>query len=59
MDKNITLEYFNGDELASNVFETKYALRDKSGELLENSPADMHDRLAKEFARMEKKFGGE
>jgi len=58
VDKNITLEYFNGDELASNVFETKYALRDKSGEILEKSPADMHDRLAKEFARMEKKFGG-
>ena len=23
-----TLEYFNGDELATNVFVTKYALRD-------------------------------
>ena len=58
MDENTVLEYFDGDELASNVFITKYALRDKSGELLEKTPDDMHDRLAKEFARIEKKFEG-
>lgn len=56
--KNATLEYFKGDELATNVFLTKYALRGKDGVLVEKSPSDMHDRLAKEFARMEKKFGG-
>lgn len=52
------LEYFGNDELASNVFLTKYALRDKSGNVLESTPDQMHDRLAREFARMEKKFGG-
>jgi len=53
-----TLDYFNGDELAKNVFMTKYCLKDKKGDLLEKTPDDMHRRLAKEFARMEKKFGG-
>ena len=53
------LEYFSNDELASNVFLTKYALRDKAGKVLESTPDQMHDRLAKEFARMEKKFGGD
>ena len=53
-----TKEYFDGDDLATNVFITKYALRDKSGEFHETNPNDMHIRLAKEFARMEEKFGG-
>jgi ribonucleoside-diphosphate reductase alpha chain len=52
-----TLEYFNGDELATNVF-FKYALKDKNGNYYEKTPDDMHKRLAKEFARIEKKFGG-
>ena len=51
-----TLEYFNGDELAANVWKTKYALKNKKGEYEEKSPDDMHRRMAKEFARMEKKF---
>ena len=58
MDKTTALEYFNGDKLALNVFMTKYALRDKNGILLEKTPDQMHDRLANEFAKMEKKFGG-
>ncbi len=41
-----SLEYFNGDELAANVFVTKYALTDRSGNVLETSPDDMHRRLA-------------
>ena len=41
------LEYFSNDELASNVFLTKYALRDKTGKVLESTPDQMHDRLAK------------
>ena len=56
--KEATLEYFNGDELATNVFMTKYCLKDKKGNLTELTPDDMHIRLAKEFARMEEKFGG-
>jgi len=52
------LEYFNGDELAANVWLTKYCLKDKDGNFLEKTPEDMHKRLAKEFARVEKKFNG-
>ena len=51
-----SLEYFDGDELAANVFVTKYALTDRSGNVLETSPDDMHRRLASEYARMEKKY---
>ena len=53
-----TLEYFNGDELATNVWMTKYCLKDNSGSLIEKTPNDMHRRLAKEFARVEQKFNG-
>lgn len=48
--------YFKGDELASSVFVDKYALKDDTGRLLEKTPADMHLRLAKEFARVEAKY---
>ncbi|MDB4337649.1 ribonucleoside-diphosphate reductase, adenosylcobalamin-dependent, partial [bacterium] len=51
-----SLEYFKGDELASNVFVTKYALSNKHGDYLETSPHDMHKRIASEFARIEKKY---
>lgn len=47
-------EYFGGDELASKVFVDKYALRDGHGNLLEKTPTDMHWRIAKELARVEK-----
>ena len=54
-----TLEYFSGDELAANVWITKYALKENNGELTEKTPDDMHRRLAREFARIEKQFGGD
>ena len=54
--KEATLEYFNGDELAANVFMTKYCLKNKKGEYVELTPDDMHRRLAKEFSRIENKF---
>ena len=53
-----TKEYFDGDDLATNVFITKYALRDKEGDFRETNPNDMHIRLAGEFARIEDKFNG-
>jgi len=53
-----TKEYFDGDDLATNVFVTKYALRDKNGDFFETNPNDMHIRMATEFSRMEEKFGG-
>ena len=51
-----TLKYFDGDDLATNVWMTKYALRDLDGNYLELTPSDMHDRLANEFARIEQKY---
>ena len=54
--KRKTLQYFKGDELATNVFLTKYALHDLDGNILESSPEEMHARLAGEFARIEKKY---
>ena len=53
-----TLDYFQGDELATNVFMTKYCLKDREGNFQELTPRDMHKRLASEFARIESKFGG-
>lgn len=47
------LEYFNGDVLAGNVWLDKYCLKDKNGNKQEETPIDMHWRLAKEFARIE------
>lgn len=51
----LSKEYFGGNELAANVFLSKYALRNEKGEILEPTPDYMHHRLAKEFARVEKK----
>jgi len=56
--RDATLAYFDGDELATNVFITKYCLRDKKGNFMERTPDDMHRRLATEFARIETKFEG-
>lgn len=47
-------EYFGGEELPAKVFLDKYALRDYDNNLLEQTPNEMHVRLAKEFARIEK-----
>lgn len=49
-----SVKYFDGDELAAKVFVDKYALHDNDDNLLEKTPTDMHWRLAKEFARVEK-----
>lgn len=52
-----SLKYFNGNELAANVFTNKYALRDKNDNYYELTPDDMHDRLAAEFARIDSNYG--
>lgn len=49
-------EYFNGDNLAAEVWLKKYALQDMAGNYYELTPNDMHRRLAKEFARIEAKY---
>lgn len=46
--------YFKGDELAANVFINKYALKDSEGNIYEASPDQMHHRIAREIARIEK-----
>ncbi|HAR39757.1 MAG TPA: adenosylcobalamin-dependent ribonucleoside-diphosphate reductase, partial [Porphyromonadaceae bacterium] len=51
-----SLDYFKGDELAAKVWVSKYALKDSQGEIYEKTPEDMHWRLAKEIARIEKKY---
>lgn len=48
--------YFDGEEMVANVWMNKYALRDGEGHIYERTPDDMHMRLAKEFARIEKKY---
>ena len=51
-----SLEYFNGDELAARVWVNKYAMKDSFGNIYEQSPEDMHWRIANEIARIEKKY---
>lgn len=51
-----SINYFEGDELAATVWISKYALKDRQGNLYEKSPEDMHHRLAREFARIEAKY---
>ncbi len=51
-----SLKYFNGDDLAARVWVNKYALKDSFGHIYEQSPDDMHRRLAKEIARIEQQY---
>mgnify|MGYP000938499851 FL=1 len=54
--KKASFEYFQGDELAATVWSTKYALKDSYGNFYELTPDDMHKRLAREIARIEKQY---
>ena len=51
-----SLEYFGGDELAARVWVSKYALKDSFGNIYEETPNDMHHRIASEIARIESKY---
>ncbi len=51
-----SLAYFGGDELAARVWVSKYAMKDSYGVIYENSPEQMHWRIAREIERMEKKY---
>ena len=51
-----TLEYFDGDELAATTWMNKYAMKNKDGEFIEETPDDMHIRMSKEFSRIENKY---
>lgn len=51
-----SMDYFTGDELAAKVWVNKYALKDAFGNIYEQSPKEMHHRLAGEIARVEKNY---
>ncbi len=51
-----SLKYFGGDELAAQVWVNKYALKDSYGNIYEQSPDDMHRRIARELARIEASY---
>lgn len=51
-----SFKFFQGDDLATKVWTTKYALKDSFGNVYELTPDDMHRRLAREIARVEKKY---
>ena len=50
------LNYFNGDSFAASTWQNKYALKDNEGNPIEETPEDMHHRLAREFARIENTY---
>ena len=49
-------EYFHGDALAGDVWANKYALKDSDGNTYELTPDEMHHRIAREVARIERKY---
>ena len=51
-----SMEYFGGDELAARVWANKYALKDSYGNIFEQTPTDMHWRIAREVARIENHY---
>jgi len=53
--RSACLDYF-GDIFSSDVWMNKYALRNPNGQFIEKTPDDTHRRLAKEFARIERKY---
>lgn len=53
---NRSTKYFDGDKLAASVWINKYALKDSSGNLYEDTPDAMHQRMAREIYRIEKKY---
>lgn len=54
--REATLCYFNGDELATDVWMNKYALKDESDRFVERTPFDTQRRLAREFHRIEQRY---
>ena len=51
-----SMEYFGGDELAARVWANKYALKDSYGNIFEQTPTDMHWRIAREVVRIENHY---
>lgn len=51
-----TLNYFENDILATDVWINKYALRNRNNELLELTPCDMHHRITNELTEIENTY---
>lgn len=54
--KDVLASYFNNDQMAADTWKDKYQMKDRSGNPIEETPDDMHRRLAKEFARIEYQY---
>ena len=54
--KEATIKYFDGDQLAADVWMNKYALKDSDGNIFELTPDDMHRRIASEIVRIENRY---
>lgn len=54
--REASFKFFQGDDLATKVWTTKYALKDSFGNVYEQTPDDMHRRLAREIGRIEKSY---
>lgn len=53
---NELLDYFDGDQLAAEVWLNKYALKNSEGVILEKTPEQMFRRMAKEIYRIESRY---
>jgi ribonucleoside-diphosphate reductase alpha chain len=51
-----SIDYFEGDSLAAGVWLNKYALKDSFGRIYEQSPVEMHRRIAAEILRIENNY---
>ena len=54
--KTAAKAYFHGDALAGDVWANKYALKDSDGNIYELTPDDMHHRIAREIASIERRY---
>ena len=53
---NASVKYFKGDDLAARVWVNKYAVKDSYGNIFELTPDDLHRRMAREIARIERNY---
>jgi ribonucleoside-diphosphate reductase alpha chain len=51
-----SVKYFKGDDLAARVWVNKYAVKDSYGNIFELTPDDLHWRMAREIARIERNY---
>lgn len=57
--KKETMKYFDGNEMLTNIWLSKYALKSLSKEYLEKSPDERLRKIAKEVSRIERKYNGD